>query len=1170
MSADRLKALREGWEPERPLEYWLAKPNLGVAERTVDGLDLVLPICHIGSQQSTPQDDFIGFEPAVARQYSGRDDLGEHERRAEYYRLELEMQARGRKEAEAAALANFKTDELTNKDREKHQEEEDKWKLEQLVQSTQARVAKSRAGLEEYNERIAERGPEEIEVMMNSKPYHPVYPHVRRKHVSEESLRYFRYQWEDHLHDRNSIVILHELTNGQLYELFRHSRKHKRMESRRGPESAEFPVLPTEILPFEGEEQPLVYRRTSRSQIPPIDDESLSRRRSLSIAYGRMSRSPTPPTNLIDDGGWIPLDSTAGEGETVMVTQSPPSEELAFESQRDSPLLDDASKLDNHGYTDAVVEPLVHYHRLEALEHDVVNCCLSKTFFRLLSTPIGNPPDTPNADLVQILTEVISKIISAYFLLQDSQFCADNFTIVVVDSTSEHGDLNIIPVGHDIMIALSAICDALMYTYCSSDRLIWNSQMDASASSTARHLESAAHSILEYLGLLTPNTDNERNKPCFQNIIELTVVLTIGLVSYAGSHASNYLNQSNLEDLQQYRSMWSSTGIIPGSLQSRIVFRQMPLACLGAFIGGPLWAFQVCRSGSSTSDLHQRDRRVVTSISSFADLWGPIQVTPCVDDPNSILAVHTERGIIVATEHQDPGQETVHCHWYPRTTELVRNYVPFPLSSTLLIGADSQSFATVDIERLAIHARCPKSVNKTNSILADIKAKVSLGTSEDRLLYDKTTITGGLNKIIVATAATDWKVIPGRLRKELLVHNFQGNNPDPHKLKARIAIEISLNTGNALRVPLWHIFKLQGIKNWVKTVLPDYLPQTATATTLDELSIESLSLEKTMSQESPVSFLNAFDAGFDDFIHHWQSDKVFRESAIHIIRRILEVLVYTGPIEGKSHAWNVGAEPDGLRIDPKRYPWVELLSNSKEEAALIVVSDRCICSRGATPTCERLGIKPVLWTSIVTHRPPTNVLHKRMERHEPQGSTQIQHAIQVHQTSSVRDSRKSHNLQEALQSCLNISFGPEALVQRVEPIRRVHGTQIVENPNLHSVSATLKQLDAADGRDPPSPSMILRLTILSVARTIKLSSSCQDISSRAEARSISATIHKESDGVAVLKSSCRLPFRPDYAIVSLQSSIHTVTSLLRNCYYYQEVTDGDDDCSREAVVVCIG
>lgn len=221
------------------------------------------------------------------RRPSSRSDFRDFEQQKEFYRLELEREAAERKAAEAAAVAKFKADEQARKDREKREEEE--WKLKQIAKAKEEKDKKDKADAD-YRERATKEmlaagyRQHEIDAVLDPKKRHgsssssmavavvdshmhhlhrPVYPRVRRAHVSEETLRYYRYQWEVDRTDRDYLIILHELSEDQTDELFRHTR---RLQKRGGGWGGGLLGPPIEVMPFGRKGEPVLVRRRSRSR----------------------------------------------------------------------------------------------------------------------------------------------------------------------------------------------------------------------------------------------------------------------------------------------------------------------------------------------------------------------------------------------------------------------------------------------------------------------------------------------------------------------------------------------------------------------------------------------------------------------------------------------------------------------------------------------------------------------------------------------------------------------------------------------------------------------------------------------------------------------------------------------------------------------------------------
>ena len=243
---------------------------------------------------------------------------------------------------------------------------------------------------------------------------------------------------------------------------------------------------------------------------------------------------------------------------------------------------------------------------------------------------------------------------------------------------------------------------------------------------------------------------------------------------------------------------------------------------------------------------------------------------------------------------------------------------------------------------------CQMENGKLRQILPNTVENIDLGANEASWVLDTINVGLGISKVITMNFGGVFKSIPGRSRKALLLWEWDNEYPDIKSPEAKIVLEVSACTGNALRVPVWELFRLSVVKHYVQRVFPNKLPK---------------------PDEPTPSFLEAFKNGFEAFESNWKSNNDFYESALVIIRNLLRRLFFTGPTpKGNLLAWIVDKSQNGLLIrNCYQHQWIELLHDSTTDAALAIMSRRCLendCPNGSKHGIANESLRTALRTIL--------------------------------------------------------------------------------------------------------------------------------------------------------------------------------------------------------------
>lgn len=262
----------------------------------------------------------------------------------------------------------------------------------------------------------------------------------------------------------------------------------------------------------------------------------------------------------------------------------------------------------------------------------------------------------------------------------------------------------------------------------------------------------------------------------------LSTVLSIGLVSFSGSHVCRFDHNLWGQEMNE----------LPVGCGYSFCLRQ--LACLKDFIGGPAWV--LCRSRPQSG---RKRLKVSLMVQDLQELWGPVWLVGGTPDAGPI--VRTERGYIVPLPlhpTRDVPSDEIECHWTKENPGHTNQQQPTLLSSTsrILIGTDSAATT------LTHNLDCQSDIGR---IQAHIYRQLPItGTCDERLAGGdyEVQLTGG--QFINMGLAKRFKRYPMRTRKMSLIEECKSRNVRLIPLlKLCIGLEVSACTSNAQRVTLW-------------------------------------------------------------------------------------------------------------------------------------------------------------------------------------------------------------------------------------------------------------------------------------------------------------------------------------------------------------------------------
>ncbi|KAL2818746.1 hypothetical protein BDW59DRAFT_165405 [Aspergillus cavernicola] len=238
-------------------------------------------------------------------------------------------------------------------------------------------------------------------------------------------------------------------------------------------------------------------------------------------------------------------------------------------------------------------------------------------------------------------------------------------------------------------------------------------------------------------------------------------------------------------------------------------FARQQLACLDAFVGGPVWVLGPTRRPLNVSGL-----MVSLTLRDLQQLWGPVWLVGGTED--AAPAIRTERGFIipVSRNKQKTSQpKDIICHWTRDLPDsFLREKLPedrifIDTESKLIIGL-GESEHTMGI---TVNKQCQADINL---IQQQIEYELKLpGTCEAHYVGEgyEVNLTGGYQVNVGLTKK--FKRMPARTHKSALIAYCTSPNAQLLPvLKLMVGLEVSACTGNSRRVSLWDVIQLTRVK----------------------------------------------------------------------------------------------------------------------------------------------------------------------------------------------------------------------------------------------------------------------------------------------------------------------------------------------------------------------
>lgn len=398
----------------------------------------------------------------------------------------------------------------------------------------------------------------------------------------------------------------------------------------------------------------------------------------------------------------------------------------------------------------------------------------------------------------------------------------------------------------------------------------------------------------------------------------LVYMLDLGLVCYAGSHASRfdviYLDQD--------------TDAVSLALDSGLSFHcsRRPLACLGGFLDSKsVWVFRIGGDSSNTTTVTSKSKlSILTDIGTLADVWGPVWAEG-VDggEKEQVKKYHVSKGCIRrvrgGTSTEFPG--AIQCHWYSWPQDYMRRFsslitradtFTMNLNDKLLIGTD-----------LRVNRSCEYTLPEYEMNYGHMMRTLGPGPSTWRL--DGATVAVQLSapRVVSFQIQGNVKKVPETTVKQFILDKwrFQPERANPGIFNSFFGVEISHCTGNARRVPFKDIFLMDSVQDFLERQIPGWK--------YTNWGVDFVKALQTQSNEAIFAF--------------WTKHVLNRAQVGQIVRSVLDVLDSTGKSESGLRAAFLHQNSEvGIDLPDTGNEWSHLLKDSYLTATYAIINNTCL------------------------------------------------------------------------------------------------------------------------------------------------------------------------------------------------------------------------------------
>ena len=343
------------------------------------------------------------------------------------------------------------------------------------------------------------------------------------------------------------------------------------------------------------------------------------------------------------------------------------------------------------------------------------------------------------------------------------------------------------------------------------------------------HMAEAVDDAIEYISglniLAVLSYPWQKSAFALRQLRELVLVLDLMLVSYMGSHGSQFGHYID-NDIEKV--------VISGHKEYAAVHcSRKSLACLDEFLdSNKVWVFKFWAPKLYFYDQLEPFREtetlsILTDIRDFADLWGPVWTVPA--QSGRVKRYNVSKGFIARTEGSTGG--AVNCHWYSwKSVKSCENRAHRRSidSSTGNTGGETDDLLIPERARLCIGAPMKPNENCTYT-LHDYEGEfchtmIPLGTTEPGWRDDSRAIGVTAGQYLGISIFGTQKKIPGTTLKEHLWNKIYQTPTRANIcfLNQFLVVEISHCTGNARRRRLMDLLHMERVQQHLQYHFPGW------------------------------------------------------------------------------------------------------------------------------------------------------------------------------------------------------------------------------------------------------------------------------------------------------------------------------------------------------------
>lgn len=505
---------------------------------------------------------------------------------------------------------------------------------------------------------------------------------------------------------------------------------------------------------------------------------------------------------------------------------------------------------------------------------------------------------------------IVDAVLSSIAELQQHGLCGSSFNVLANHSSTEVAEL--------VRIEVSEV-EAIMQGILSILEQLWTDNESCSADIPAL-IRGFVLALCEGLVLrLNPSLVGHDSDmmPMLDIIRMVAVVLDLGLLSYVGSHGIRFDRDYLRTEKPSFEILWMNSILSCSCSLTR-------LACLRGFLDGrAVWVIRLQLQGSAVKPPGHQPASILTTIQEFADIWGPVYAIPDSVHPGKIQQYNVSKGIIRTDGKRSPLRNAVKCHWYnerswklswQRMGRRIRHQPESLLSpdDLLLIG-------DIMIEK----EQCTYTLDEFEESYGNMLTE--LGTRESEWRWDTRGASIGIGGSLRISVFGTQRRIPDTPQKQMIIDKWKSapEQRNPHMLGLQLGVEVSHCTGNARRLAVKDLFRLQPVARRLEQQFPAW----------------SLT-------DWGVHFQAAIEHAEDDnaaILQVWRTFAAYRSKIAAMVTYILDLLSPTGLDDScfKVAFLNHGCEAM-LSLSVEKNTWARLLKDTRNSSAFALVTDRCL------------------------------------------------------------------------------------------------------------------------------------------------------------------------------------------------------------------------------------